>query len=403
MKVPQYSNTGAISLTSAATAYYFPPAVIAPVISVVDTVESQAQLRYRLPGVLSLLAITLTVNNRGASSGRVRINGANGNQSVSPGASATGLFEDTTNTDTVAASDLAAISYTTGTGGSASSIGQSSTHFAATTDTVQKMGIGGHFNLSTASQTRDMPAIGVFLTAADETVVFTRMDAAGTLKNLQVAVSANARTSSTTVRIRKNAANGNQTLSVGAGATGIFEDTTNTDAVAIGDSVGHRFISGLGTGTLTFQSMTMDLVLTGRDFPLTSGRDGSGGVSPGATVYSGLGGIDMTSTTTEAHAQARARIPFRWKALGASCVFNTYPDGALVLTARKNGADTLMTCTIPLGATGDFSDVTNAVDVAVGDLLAIKAVSTATSGACIPSRFGGRGTVLPEVASGVVY
>lgn len=53
---------------------------------------------------------------------------------------------------------------------------------------------------------------------------------------------------------------------------------------------------------------------------------------------------------------------------------------ACTLTIRKNGADTALTLTVPSSTSGTFSDTSNTVSVAAGDLITIKDVSTTTSG-----------------------
>lgn len=57
--------------------------------------------------------------------------------------------------------------------------------------------------------------------------------------------------------------------------------------------------------------------------------------------------------------------------------------GSLVYTVRKNGADTALTCTMAAAAT-QANDATHEVTVAAGDVISIKCVSTASTGATHP-------------------
>ena len=72
---------------------------------VASTTEAGAQVTYRSAGTLSLLYFRVYENSRGSSTFGTRVNGVNGNQSVSIGASTTGEFEDTVNTDSIVAGD----------------------------------------------------------------------------------------------------------------------------------------------------------------------------------------------------------------------------------------------------------------------------------------------------------
>ena len=78
--------------------------------------DPPTQILYRSPGTLSKLYVRVTANsNVGSVTLRVRKNGANGNMFVTIPAGATGAFEDTVNTDTVAAGDK--LNYQSTTGG----------------------------------------------------------------------------------------------------------------------------------------------------------------------------------------------------------------------------------------------------------------------------------------------
>lgn len=81
----------------------------------IDSTESNQQTQVRVAGTASNLQAYISQNNiNNTSTGRFRINAGNGNQTFSIGASTTGAFEDTTNSDTLAATDDVAYSYTTG-------------------------------------------------------------------------------------------------------------------------------------------------------------------------------------------------------------------------------------------------------------------------------------------------
>ena len=217
-----------------------------------DATETKVQRTYRTAGTLSNLYIRITTNDRGASTFRLRKNGADGNQVISIGASITGEFEDTSNTDAIVAGDEVCYSMVTGAGGTTFTLFIPSTVFSATTNTVIVSGSDGT-TLSAASTTLYMAIAGENRAVATEANAQTEISTGGTLKNLQVNISQNARTTTTTFRSRINGANGNQVISVTASTTGIFEDTSNTDTVTANDLVCYSSVTGTGTENLVLR------------------------------------------------------------------------------------------------------------------------------------------------------
>ena len=61
-------------------------------------------------------------------------------------------------------------------------------------------------------------------------------------------VSSNSITGNSTVNLRKNAGNADPALSIGANATGIFNDNTHTYTAAATDAVNYQIVTG-STGT----------------------------------------------------------------------------------------------------------------------------------------------------------
>src|SRR3989304_6437889 len=71
---------------------------------------------------------------------------------------------------------------------------------------------------------------------------------AGTLSKLLVVVSGRAGSfGSATVKIRKNTADGNMSVSIPADTSGIFEDNSNTDTVAAGDTLDYAVTCAAGS------------------------------------------------------------------------------------------------------------------------------------------------------------
>lgn len=73
---------------------------------------------------------------------------------------------------------------------------------------------------------------------------------AKTFSGLWLNVTTNSIAATSTVNFRKNANNGNQTVSITASTTGTFEDTVNSDSVVANDLINYQVITGGASGSL---------------------------------------------------------------------------------------------------------------------------------------------------------
>src|SRR5262245_22301960 len=74
----------------------------------------------------------------------------------------------------------------------------------------------------------------------------------GTLSGLTIRLSANSVNATSTFTSRKNKADGNMIVSVGANATGHFtEGSPSSDTIAAGDKTTVKFVPGAASGTVT--------------------------------------------------------------------------------------------------------------------------------------------------------
>ena len=224
--------------------------------------EIRRQITARTAGVYSKLYVKIVANSTTASSTILtRKNVANGTLTVTIGAGATGVFEDSTNSDTVAAGDEYSYRSVTGAGGTLT-ISAISTIFNATTNCVSKLVMQGYAIIS-AGSTFYTPISGArSLTNSTESIVQNLMKIAGTAKNGFLYISGNARTTLTTWTLRKNGGDTSLVLSAAAGVTGFIEDTTNTVSVAVDDKLCWKEITGAGTETLTYFSHALDYETT---------------------------------------------------------------------------------------------------------------------------------------------
>lgn len=197
---------------------------------------------------------------------------------------------------------------------------------------------------------------------ATESTTQTKMSVSGTLKNLYVYVSTNTRDGTHTINSRKNGADGNLTVSVGASTTGVFEDTSNTDTIADGDLLCWKTIRGGTTGSMAVTIIGADLVTTDDSF--TSVLAGSSTFSPGsATDYFMQIGGNTIEADTDTQTKTKLYVEnYSADRLRIELTTNTVASTSN-LTFRKNGTDTAVTVPITASTTGLFEDTTHSVAI----------------------------------------
>lgn len=329
------------------------------------TTENNTEITNRISGTFSHLYCRVIANDRGASTLTFRKNNAAGNMTVSIGASATGEFEDTSNTDSVAAADEYNARLVTGAGGTVFSLRVVAACFQADSGDAMRYSNAGNGSVSTASTTFYVPIYGDNqVTATTEAGTEQRFRTGGTLKNLCIMVSTNTRTSST-IRSRINGANGN--ISLAFTGTGLFEDTAHSDTIASGDLVNWSITTGTGTATCTFTTWSADFVPTAQAYHLgIRSQNFTTTYAAGTTRYECVGGRLAGNNTTESDIQTKNRDSYDVSHLWVYAPANTLTATSTV-TFRKNAADTAVTVSIGSGATGEFEDTTNTVSIVADD------------------------------------
>ena len=186
------SHLGAGTLITASTTLFLPVGV-ARIFAA--TTEANSYHTQRAAGVFSGMNCYIKSNTSVALATTVtfRKNTADGSQTFSIGAGATGEFSDTTNSDMVAAGDEVSYEMT-----NSDVVGGPSVHyvhclFAATTDTYTPLMARNNAALTAASATNFFPLGAQINFAAVEANTALKSRAAGTLQHLYVYVSANAR------------------------------------------------------------------------------------------------------------------------------------------------------------------------------------------------------------------
>ena len=374
-------TTGGIPTATTANTNQYWPLAVTSIESPVTSPEANKQILYRTPGTLSKLYVKVTANTiNGTSTVNVRKNGVGAGLSLTIGPNATGVFENTTNTVSVAAGDRLNYQTVPGAATGTMSISILSVLFEATntTDTVSRLTTcGTALNYTTASASRYNVIAGNQGSAnGSEIAVKCKIRKPATGKNLGVYISANARTNDTLVRTRKNAVNGACLITIGAGQTGWFEDTTNTDTLAVDDDYDVVVVTGTGTEAMTLQSTSLDLVTTSGYAQTLNARTAGFTVNAATTQYFPIGG-GTNAGIAEISAQQKTRMPSQYSELIVHIPTNTVTADSTV-KVRKNGTDTSITTTIPASGTGYFSDSANTETFTDTDDISLQLITGAT-------------------------
>lgn len=193
-----------------------------------------------------------------------------------------------------------------------------------------------------------------------------------TMANLFLRVVTNGTTGSSTSTSRKNAAPGNMSVTIGAGLTGTFEDTVNTDSLVTGDLFCERLVVGAG-GSINRSLLGVTLDNSGSNYDRIFVNGEGLGILPGSsiTVFQSLSG-PIGANTTEADQQ----LTFRTAATLSNLRVYVSVGAAAATTfrTRKNGANGNQSVIAPLGVTGSFEDTTNTDSVVAGDEICMSVV-----------------------------
>ena len=296
---------------------------------------------------------------------RSRIGAVDGTLVVT--ATGTGVFQDTTDSDALVDQNLIDYEVDNSGGGGTKTLSLIGSTLADTstniTIAISKGPEGGSvaFGLTRfaviAGQLKS-PA-GTFNATESQVQYTLRRNA--TYSNLRWLLYSNGMDANTTWRTRVDAVDGSQLLTVSGGATGAFEDTTNSDVVTAGSEVNYEVDTTASTlGTLFSTLSQMRHTSTGREMAAAA----SSPVAVTVDQYLVAEG-SLSDSVTETDAQIAARAAFTTKNL----MVNITAHGATAsdFFLRQNTANSALTVNIPSSSTGFFEDTTNQVPIALTD------------------------------------
>jgi len=308
---------------------------------------------------------------------RLRKNGANGNEAISIPASTTGKFEDTSNTDSISAGDL--VDFATVTGGS-SGYTQIMHRVLSAADTPPQVllsysGYGTAYN-----STRYCTIVGQGAYAAGEGDFKWRSRKSWTVSHLRVYVPTNTCNNSSTYRLRKNGANGNESVSVPASTTGAFEDNSNTDSIASGDQLNYQLATGGTSGSITTAVTQCQCAQPAGNFhPLITADEGTTLYALQVRYVPVFGDIYNDTFTSESNAQCKSGSSTKLSNFFVRLISNSC-DGASTFRTRKNGANGNLSVSVPASTYGEFEDTSDVDELVSDDLINYQQTAGGSSG-----------------------
>lgn len=200
---------------------------------------------------------------------------------------------------------------------------------------------------------------------------------AGTISKLEVNITVNGATSDTVITSRIDGSDGNQVITIGAGATGKFNDLDHVDTFDAGALVNVRAVIG-ATSAVSFDGLAV-LYETSGDASVNIIIAGPGAHASNNTTryFHPIG--DTTVQTAEDDTVFTVRRACTLKNVFVRVASNARTSDT-VLTLRKNGADTAITFTYAASETGTKEDTVNTVDLEAGDTFNWESVTGAGTG-----------------------
>lgn len=226
------------------------------------------------------------------------------------------------------------------------------------------------------------PGCGPISATATESQRQVKARVPGVCSRLHIKVTANDRPTST-MRFRKNTANGTQSVTITASTAGTFEDLSGTDSLADGDLFNYSLQTGNGGTTFTFSAQ-------GHLFAATTNSSqyllGTIGANIGAIEYVPINGSQ--SGSAEANIMSRIYAPSGgyFKKFQVYVSTNTR-DGTCTATFRSDLSD-VSAIPITASTTGYFEDLSTTWEVIDGSTAAWIVGRGGTTGNCLVQYVG---------------
>lgn len=211
------------------------------------TTEADAQWKSKVAGTCRNFGIMIESNARTtATTFGSRIAGVNGNMSVSvPGTPGSAWYEDISNSDAISYDTTMGYYITTGTGTGTIGMSFIRMEFYTVNNYFQLMGSSNTAVTVNASTTTNFPISGRIEAEPTESEIQITARIPIRLSNLQCYITGNTVSATSTIRLRKNGANGNLAVSITGSTNNWFEDLTGAvDEIAPTDKINYQIVTG---------------------------------------------------------------------------------------------------------------------------------------------------------------
>lgn len=351
--------------------------------------EARVQVPWRRAGTFSNLRVVIN-SDRAAATLTIRLDTgggpANGNLTITTTSSPAGEFSDTTHSDTITAGTLVDAHFANGSGGTTTTYGTTGVNFLPTISTVIENvcnhGASSWFTTA-ASTTSFMGPLGGHqaLSTTTEANVQQEIQAAVSIAAMFVFIQTNGRSTTGTFSSRVNGANGNLTISVTAGTTGLLEDTTHSDIPAVGDLFNLAYTSGTGAGSMILDMSGVMTVSTKGQWHSMGGDAAGVGFGAASTLVTGIGGATTNQTTANRASTVQTTCGLTETATRIAFFLPTNTSaGSTTVALAKGGTASALTATATSAATGWFTDTTHSVSVTATDKLDVAITQTSGVG-----------------------
>ena len=371
----------AASLTPADVNYF----VIASAANTAGRTSEDGTLRTIYDDItVANLTVTASANSLTTASTviTIRKNGADTGLTITIPPGTTGEFTDSSNTVSFTSGDTISGSIAVDAGGAGTVTYRGAmVSIGKTTGALALLGCSGSVTYTVATAAWYGSFSGSVQTSSiTENTVQTTARGDGILDKLQVNIQTNTRVTDTTIRVRINNANGNGVVTVPAGTTGWFIDTSNSDTVADGDVFGQAIIGG-GTGTtdLQIRGILVDYTASGSElktpFLMGSNLSTAASSTSASNTTTALGEMAFVGGTA-----TRFTLPYDAVLSDLHIYVSVNPSTTdRTLSLNVEGTPTTLALTIPASSgAGFFSDLVNTFSVENGEDISVQLTGSAS-------------------------
>jgi hypothetical protein len=379
-----WQPTGDLNLQISSTAVFHQGSAFI----VFQLTEARTQVTWRQAGTFSGLFTTIQATNNipNPSTLKSRIGGVNGNQTVTIPSSTTGDFTDSTNSDSISVGNQLNYRLAAGGGGGLLNIAIATQNFAPTTTSntpnrlvCDSLGVSDNATLTTYYFS-PMGQLSVGGSSTTEANAQFKSKITATLTNLYVYITSNT-VAIATLTSRIGGSNGNLSISIGSGVTGILEDTSNSDSISSGNLF-NTALNVTATAGLTIPTIAMDLTSTdGTTHYMNASAGGSSTTSTAANFYVGfVGGLGLQGTETRV--QHKVQVAFTASNMEMYMITNGNTASA-TFRFRKSAGNLNQNVVYAAGTTGYAEDTTNSDSLSVSDPVNYLVPQSTTAGMVI--------------------